>query len=76
MPKIIPSCDGSGRYLVEVEVEDRGGPDSIHILDEPDTEYVVGDVYDELLTDLVEPSTNRHVQRKRRRATRKQRGEP
>lgn len=31
MKTIIPACDGSGRYLVEVDPEEVDGPDVLYI---------------------------------------------
>lgn len=33
MKMIIPACDGSGRYLVEVEADEADGPDVLHVVE-------------------------------------------
>lgn len=33
MKLILPACDGSGRYLIEVDPEEADGPDVLHIIE-------------------------------------------
>lgn len=33
MKTVIPACDGSGRYLVEVEPDEVDGPDVLYIVE-------------------------------------------